>query len=184
VRIRNTEVKFSFLLFVSLAFLYRDNSIIPQFFSVCLIHELGHAVAISLTGGRIEKIVLSGYGISIIPKRSVISTKSSVLVILSGPLVNILIFLLSLLKFVPHTFGVLNLASGIYNLLPYRCLDGGTLIYTLFSGTVHEYNTMCIVTAVQIIISFCVLTATVLFGTEFIPVLIVSLILFVSDRKK
>ena len=177
------EIKFSFLLFVSLTFLYKKNNIPVQFFIVCLLHELGHIIALFLSGGHIKKVIFSGSGINMITEKTLTDMKNSVIAILAGCFVNIIFFILSLFKILPHTFGLLNLASAVYNLLPYRSLDGGTLIYTIFGGTVHEYNVMFTVFILQIILSLSSLVAVLAFGTEFLPVFIVSLILFISERK-
>ena len=49
-------------------------------------------------------------------------------------------------------FAMLNLAAGLYNLLPFRQLDGGALVDIFITGTVHEREWRGVLLAVRIII--------------------------------
>ena len=127
-------VRFSFLLFNGLVFLFRDSSIILSFYAVCLIHELGHISAIVFFKGQIKSVELSGYGIKI-ETSPTLSVSSGIAVLLSGPLINIIVFLIFRNN---SFFSVLSLWEGLYNLLPFSFLDGGAAIKLITGGSENE----------------------------------------------
>lgn len=127
------RIDFSFLIFSALIFLLEDVGTVFAFFTVCLLHELGHAAALHLTGGRVSALLFFGTGIKMLPaRRGIAPVKSELAVLLAGPAVNLLMFALLNAADPGNTFALLNLAAALFNLLPYRSLDGGAALKLLF----------------------------------------------------
>lgn len=181
LRIKDTEysVKFSFLVFNALIFLLRDSDVIMNFYAVCVIHEIGHLLAIGVTGGKVRSVVFSGTGVSITPEKN---PQYELFVMLAGASANLIVFILSGIWQISGTFRILNLAVAVYNLLPYRQLDGGVALCMLTDGTPNERTINNILAVVKIIFSVILLALTVLYSREFLPLFIVSVMLFVSER--
>ena len=93
-----------------------------------LVHELGHYSAICLMsehGGRIRGHT-SGFRIK---RRESLSYREEIAILLSGPLTNIFIFLLTLpfgsaLDGYVRSLGFVNLVTGLSNLMPFEGYDG------------------------------------------------------------
>lgn len=179
IKIKNTvySVKFSFLLFNALIFLLRENSVIMNFYAVCIIHELGHLFAIGITGGKIKSVVFSGTGVVITPEKN-----SEFFVMLAGPCANLAVFVIFSIMGVGQTFRLLNMGTALYNLLPYRQLDGGSALALLTDGSPHERTVNTVLTCIKIMFSVFLLGISLFCGRDFVPLFLVSLILFVSER--
>jgi len=91
-------------------------------------HETAHIAIIFILGGRVQKIVISVRGTKIcayIP-----SVQRELLCAIAGPAGSFL------LVFLCHTFPRLALCGiiqGLFNLIPIYPLDGGRILYCLFS---------------------------------------------------
>lgn len=181
IKIKNTEysVKFSFLVFNALIFLLRDNSIIMNFYAVCIIHEIGHLLAISVTGGKVKSVIFSGTGVTITPEKNSVY---ELFVMLAGAGANLIVFFLLYVSGTGGSFRLLNLATAVYNLLPYRQLDGGASLCILTDGTPNERTINMVLTVAKIIFSVILLLITLFYSIEFMPLFIVSVMLFVSER--
>lgn len=126
-----------------------------QFYAACALHEMGHILAACLVGVRIKSVVFSGGGIRMLTDRaSVVTNCENVLMLLSGPAVNLFLAAALSIHGAVGDFAMLNLAAGLYNLLPFRQLDGGALVDIFITGTVHEREWRGVFLAVRIIIVF------------------------------
>lgn len=124
-----------------------------QFYAACALHEMGHILAACLVGVRIKSVVFSGGGIRMLTDRaSVVTNCENVLMLLSGPAVNLFLAAALSIHGAVGDFAMLNLAAGLYNLLPFRQLDGGALVDIFITGTVHEREWRGVLLAVRIII--------------------------------
>lgn len=179
--IKDTEysVKFSFLVFNALIFLLRDNAVIMNFYAVCLVHETGHLLAIGITGGKVKSVVFGGAGVVITPEKN---SRHELFIMLAGAGANLIVFFFMLFSGMDGSFRLLNLATAVYNLLPYRQLDGGASLCILTDGTPCERTVNMVLTAVKVIFSVVLFLTAVLYSREFLPLFIVSVMLFVSER--
>lgn len=176
------RVHFSFLVFNALIFLMRSSGLILSFFAVCLLHEAGHLITLILTGGRISTVDISGAGIVIgTRKDGRVTDKSRLYVLLAGPAVNILLYIIMNTMGYHGCFAQLNLIAALYNMLPYRSLDGGAIISQLSVGTVCERAVMHILNAVKLMIIAFSAVAVYFFGREAFPLLAASIALFIGD---
>ena len=147
------SIGFSFLLFNAIIFLFSSESLLMQFYAACALHEMGHILAACLVGVRIKSVVFSGGGIRMLTDRaSVVTNRENVLMLLSGPAVNLFLAAALSIHGAVGDFAMLNLAAGLYNLLPFRQLDGGALVDIFITGTVHEREWRGVLLAVRIII--------------------------------
>lgn len=181
IRIRDTvySVKFSFLVFNALIFLLRENNIVMDFYAVCIIHELGHLFAIGVTGGKVKSVIFSGTGVVIAPEKN---SRHELFVMLAGAGANLIVFVILSISGIYGSFRLLNLGTAVYNLLPYRQLDGGAALCLLTDGMPNERTINTLLTIVKIMFSAVLLAVTMLYGREFLPLFLMSVILFVSER--
>ena len=120
---------YSFPAMLLLIFMQAEYSIIKQSFLVCLIHELGHGIAICLTNAGLREIRFYAAGVRMITNSALLRTGQVLTVCLSGPVLNLLCAVLYW-KCSPET-AFLHLSMGLFNLLPFRILDGGAVLECL-----------------------------------------------------
>ena len=109
-----------------------------------IIHEGGHILAIYIISGK--GIAPRGHSTGFRIKRTeALSYKEEIAILLSGPLANVTVFLISLLfggamSGYIRLFGLLNLATGLSNLLPIEGYDGyGALREFLSAWGKHSF---------------------------------------------
>lgn len=122
-KVRNTKIciDYSFFLLLSFAVFYgyRNAALIILF--SCL-HELGHLACLVIFKAYPSLIKISFYGISL-KYKSGLSQLKELLVIICGPLINLILYILFK--------DSINLMLFIINMYPVLPLDGGRIIYTL-----------------------------------------------------
>ncbi|MBR6506938.1 MAG: hypothetical protein IKT37_04995 [Clostridia bacterium] len=113
------------------------------FLSCALIHEIGHFIAIKAVNGKIGRVDIMPLGARIITV-GITSHINDVNVYLSGPLANILFFVLSFPAGVaansPYVlyFSLCNLFLAFVNLLPISGNDGYCAVIALVSQKAQE----------------------------------------------
>ncbi len=127
-------VDFGFPAMLALLFLCANAEMLRQTFAVCLLHEIGHGAAMAATGAGIREIRLYGAGVQLRTRTPFLSTPRELAVLLSGPAVNLAAAALLLAWRGGSVTAFLHLAMGLFNLLPYRVLDGGSAWACLLSG--------------------------------------------------
>ena len=150
-----------------------------NFYAVCIIHELGHLFAVCITGGKIRSVVFSGTGVVITPEKN---SPHELFVMLSGPCANLVVFIIFNIIGIGQIFRLLNLGTAFYNLLPYRQLDGGAGLALLTDGSPYERTVNTVLTSIKLLFSVFLLGLSVFCGREFVPLFLVSLMLFISER--
>lgn len=149
------KIKFSFLVFNALLFLLRDSELISAFYIACILHELGHIIALKLTGGELKSIELSCFGIKMTASPCS-SLKNGILVLLSGPAVNLLLYIILRVLEIGGFLATFNLAEGLFNLLPYSMLDGGAVMNLIAEGSVYESQLRIIYLIIRILTAFAI----------------------------
>ena len=144
------RVGFSFLLFNAMLFLFCDTEMIASFYSVCLLHELGHIAALRLTGGELRRVELSFFGVRMVAAPAA-DIRRGALVLLSGPAANLALYAVLTVFGVCGMTARLSLAAGMFNLLPLSSLDGGALLDMLAAGCVRERELRTCLTAVRVL---------------------------------
>ena len=181
----SVRISFSFLVFNALLFMLRDSCDIFGFYTACAVHEAGHIAALSLTGGRVTAVELSAAGILMdIRKNAVSPVLKSLSVLAAGPAANLLVYAALRAAGCGGVFPLLNLMAAAYNMLPYRCLDGGAIIALFTVGSVFERTADLLLTALRLSFIAAAGAAVYLLGTEALPLLFGASALFICDRAK
>ncbi len=161
--------------------MFRDKRFVMNIITVCGLHESGHFAAMQLCGVRVREIRFSGTGIRIITRKSGAEPLvKSLFVLLSGPAVNILMYML-LKERLPDT-ALMSLGAGIYNLLPYSCLDGGAVLELLILGNIHERRLRLILKTARGVLVFISAVFLYIYGAEAAELFIVLALLYIRNE--
>lgn len=136
-----------------------------------VLHEAGHIIAMLCLGSEEIQIHVNLFNVAIKDKaRGLRSYKRDIAIICAGPSVNIVLFVA--LFAVYNRFGtqffyncaMLNLALGVFNLLPFESTDGGQLLYIMLCRIFSLKTAHLIMTVITVILlvpvavlGFCVL---------------------------
>lgn len=173
------RVEFSFLIILTLTLLVTRSKDICIFAAVCAVHEAGHAAALYISGGRLAEVIISGFGIRMIPDRSRIFTASrSLIILLSGPAMNLGICSLMIIYGFSDSFAMMNLCAGLFNLLPYRTLDGGAALDEIIGCS--KYGA-AILNVMRLIPPAASVLAAIFIGREFLIPAAVMVMYYVND---
>lgn len=125
-------VSFSFFAVVGLVCLWQDSNgdKLLLMLMCCLLHEMGHLIAMCLCNVPPIMIIAYGGGIKIYPDNAKMTSDFQDIIILSaGCIINIILAcLLFLLNKSPTYFSMANLFLGLFNLMPVKYFDGGRLL--------------------------------------------------------
>lgn len=133
-----TEIYISFLFasVITLMLLFdKTGLILPLLFAVFM-HELGHLFMMYIRSSAPKRIKLIPASVQI-TKSFTTDYKNDIIISLSGPFVNILLFSVFYFNYKCHLntttlyIALLNLIIGLFNLLPIKGLDGGTVFYCI-----------------------------------------------------
>lgn len=134
-RIRGVKVSFDigFLSIISFVMLSGGKYYGLTFVS-CMIHELGHLIQMFLSDERVSVISFNISGITIVPcHKKINSFWNDICILLGGPFANLVTALFSF--YITggniNIFTLINLILGLFNLLPFSKLDGGSIVCTL-----------------------------------------------------
>lgn len=130
----------SLLLFIAIDYwIFRSWSAVALLVSVIIIHELGHFIAMKISGYRkVNMTFVPFVGAYVTGTATDLSKKKKLLVLLAGPVPGIIIG--SVLLFIGHRsddlfyhgLAIPFLLLNGFNLLPFIPLDGGQFFQTLF----------------------------------------------------
>ena len=190
IKIFETEIYVSFLFFAVLTFMLltdRTGLILPTFFAVT-VHEMGHLFAMWVMDCAPKSIRLIPASVQIVRRFSPKPHGESAVAI-CGPLCNIAVFIsfgMHYLVFKGNgvlNFALLNLIIGVFNLLPVRGLDGGTLLQLALAEHLGEYRaekTVKVITLLMAVIILSVGMVLAIGGKLNISVFIVAVYLVVT----
>ena len=189
LRIFGIDITVSFLFCAILCVLMlsdRTGLIAPMLIAV-FIHELGHLLIMKYFGCAPNEIRRIPGSIRIVSP--VCTEKRSVIISLSGPIVNILVFtvvyfsssVLSVDYYLDFAF--INLVYGIFNLLPFYSLDGGSVLEDIIGEKIGGIKARKIIKLITVagaslfLLTFIVLAVK---GNINYSVLVLSLYLILS----
>ncbi len=129
------KIDFYFILVLAFAALSGTNELICLL-TFSSLHELGHLVMLAVCKGKAEKITFSYYGFAL-KYTDNLSEVKEVFVIFSGPLVNLILYLI--LK------DEINFILFVLNMLPIYPLDGGRILKLLFHKASKAVNIVILI---------------------------------------
>ena len=142
-----------FLFFLLIIVLTGNYNYFIVYFSLLLIHELGHAITGIILGYKLDKIIfypLGGVTIFNLPIN--ISLKKELLILVMGPIMQIIGYL-----FLKNYFSYITIYHYtllFFNLLPLYPLDGGKILNILCNYKYNYLKSFKIVFIISLIIVF------------------------------
>ena len=153
----NIKISFLFIGFITLMIFSDRTGLILPLILAATVHELAHLVAMKILEVAPKEIILAPGNIHII-KPECTSLKKDTVILLAGPISNLFLFMVFYVFFsffkneILLQHAVVELVVAMFNLLPARGLDGGSL---LLNGLLRIFSPTC-ACIIQKIISFCV----------------------------
>lgn len=189
-KLLGTEIYISFLFTAVIAFMLatdRTGLALPTLCAV-LLHETGHLIAMWALECNPKSVSLIPASVKITMPFSK-SLRNDIIIALCGPCVNFLIF--GVLYFNYACFGsrvslyyaLVNLLIGIFNSMPVKGLDGGTILFTILSKKTNPNKAALILRLITICIAagVMILAVWVTVRVKFNPTLyIVGIYLLIS----
>jgi len=126
----SVDISFYFAAVLTLSMLSDKTNISCYSILSALLHETGHLLCLLFFRANPKSITLSLFGMRIVRGAKTLSYKQEIMTALSGPLVNL--FLFAVFLFFGEKammFSAVNLALGLFNLLPVKPMDGGEVLY-------------------------------------------------------
>ncbi len=190
----DTEIYISFLFSAAVTIMLltdKTGYMLPALFAIIL-HEIGHLFMMWILECSPKRIKLIPASVQItapFQKRY----RNDFLVAASGPTVNILLFLTLYFNYlafgneVTLYFALLNLVIGLFNLLPVKGLDGGTILFCILEKYKGPDKAAVILKIITIVLAMAtILTAVTLTvrGKINISIYIMGIYLFVMSLLK
>lgn len=120
-----------FCLIASYLFLDTTGLLIPLAISIAF-HEMAHIVFLILFKSKITAVKLN-VGAILVEHQEIVSKWKNIISLLSGPISNLILsgafWLLN-----NEVYCAVNFVVGVYNLLPIKGLDGGSILETICNG--------------------------------------------------
>ncbi|MCD7824345.1 MAG: hypothetical protein LUG86_10100 [Oscillospiraceae bacterium] len=153
-RILKTDlhIGFGFLLVTAVSFL-EPNGVTGICLLFCFAHELGHLIAMKLTGAEVTGIRLYGGGIGISAETEELGKSARLLIYSAGCLTNITLALI--LK------DRINFTIALFNLMPVSYFDGGMILRLLLPDSEKPLEIVSKVTICVLILAFFASVMTV-----------------------
>ncbi len=116
---------------LALLMLMQPQSAVLRVLGACVLHESAHFAAAALTGQHPEMLRISATGMHLNLKQPALCPLPAyACILLAGAAAN-LAAAFWLCRLGLHRAAAVQLSIGLFNLLPYRCTDGGTLLHLL-----------------------------------------------------
>lgn len=144
---------------------YKSHFFLLYFF--IFLHELSHMVISLLLKEKVSALKLFPWGCTL-NLTSLPDKKHSILILIAGPLFNLIMYFLDI-------YPVENLSLALFNLMPIIPLDGGALVNALFGKA-----------AFFISLTFIILMTVLCLKLHFLPILplLLAVILSIGERNR
>ena len=160
------RLHYSFVIFLTVAFLFGQGVLFLQYFFYLICHELVHAYFAKRRGYKIGRIRLMATGAVLEAESDEFTFNDEIIIAISAPLFNLAValFIVALWWIKPEIYNytqdlcVINLALFGFNILPIFPLDGGRVLLAFLSKKLERKTAVKISRA----ITFCF--SVLLFG--------------------
>ncbi len=168
IRLFGTEIYLSLLFMGSVTLMLafdKTGLILPTLFAVFL-HEIGHLFIMWARGLSPKRIKLIPASVQITNSFSR-GYSNDIVIALAGPMVNFLFFGVFYYNYFLYKntqtlcFSLLNLIIGVYNLLPLKGLDGGTVLNAVLCRFIEVNRAELILKAVSVAFGIAVIFVAV-----------------------
>jgi len=167
------------MLFNSLLFLTEARSSAAGFYAAAAVHETAHILTAAVFGQKLLAVDFRGTGIVMEPEKNAAAPLwHGAAVLMSGPVANVLLWGLLSSAGACGSTAEISLMLCLYNILPYRQLDGGALLSLIACGRVHEREIETVFMLIRITITAALFTALFFDRQFFIPFAASILLLF------
>ena len=164
----DTEIYISFLFAAAVTIMLltdKTGYMLPALFAIVL-HEMGHLFMMWILECSPKRIKLIPASVQItapFQKRY----RNDFLVAACGPFVNILLFLTLYFNYlvfkneVTLYFALLNLVIGVFNLLPLKGLDGGTILFCILEKSKGPDKASVILKIITLVLAVAIILAAI-----------------------
>ncbi|MDP4119110.1 MAG: site-2 protease family protein [Bacillota bacterium] len=128
---KNFFIHYSSLIIVACLALKGNFEMVGLVLISVILHELGHIIMLIAAGQQADALVLHAFGISINTHSKSIPYGKMLIIALGGPMFSLILAGISYFVFTPLLLP--NLCVGLVNLIPVLPLDGGRVMYIVFS---------------------------------------------------
>lgn len=193
-KVFGTEIYISFLFAALIALMLatdRTGMALPAIFAVFM-HEMGHLFCMWVTDCAPKAVRLIPASIQI--RTSIgVSYKRDIAVAICGPAVNFILFGILYFNYAAYSnktvlyYSLLNLIIGLFNMLPVKGLDGGTILYSLLAKRMEISRVCIIMRIVTLALALIILSIAIIMsvkGKLNLSVYIISIYLFVTAIMK
>ena len=189
-KLLGTEIYISFLFAAVVTVMLatdRTGLILPALFAV-IIHEIGHLFAMWVLECAPKQIRLIPTCVQITNSFSK-KYKNDIIIAISGPLVNFVLFVTLYFNYLAFKneltlyYALLNLIIGVFNSLPVKGLDGGTILFSILAAKIEYNKASLIVKAITLIIAVLIVSCAVYLTIKSkvnISLYIIGIYLFIS----
>ncbi len=114
-----------------LLMLIQPQSAVLRVLGACVLHESAHFLAAAITGRKPDTLRISAVGMRLTLKQPALCPLPAyACILLAGAAANLAAAFCCRIAGL-HQAAAVQLSLGLFNLLPYRCTDGGTLLHLL-----------------------------------------------------
>lgn len=171
IKLLGTEIYISFLFAAVVTIMLatdRTGLILPALFAV-IIHEIGHLFAMWVLECAPKQIKLIPASVQIVSSFSK-KYKNDIIIAASGPVTNFVLFFTLYINYISFKneltlyYALLNLIIGIFNSLPVKGLDGGTILFSILAVKT-DYNKASLTIKIITFIMAALILITAIFLT-------------------
>ena len=140
----DVKINVSFAAAITCMLILDESGVCAVALFCCFIHEAAHIICMLALGEKPALVELSFYGIKL-ERKPVNRCRCDMAVYASGPMANLIMWaLISMLcgsSESAKTAASVSLATGVFNLLPCRPLDGGNILHEALCRFMSEEKT-------------------------------------------
>ena len=189
-KILGTEIYISFLFTAVISFMLatdRTGLALPTLCAV-IFHETGHLLAMWALECNPKSVCLIPASVKITMPFSK-SFRNDIIIAVCGPAVNFLLFLVLYVNYlsfgseVSLYYGLVNLLIGIFNIMPVKGLDGGTILFTILAKRldINKATLILRLITISVAVGILILAILVTVKVKFNPTLyIIGIYLLIS----